>query len=65
MMTEGTGEKDDGIGIATEMTMTETGMTETGGGGGVVTALIMMTGGGDAIATTDIIGTVGIAGSNR
>ena len=67
MMTEGTGEKDDGIGITTEtmtVSMTVT-VTETGGVGGVVTALITTTGGGDAIAMTDIIGTVGITGTNR
>ena len=64
MMTGGTIEKDDGIGITTEtMIGAETG-TETVGGGGV-TVMITTTGGRDAIAITDIIGTAGIADTNR
>jgi hypothetical protein len=64
MMTEGTVEKDE-IGITTGI-MTETMIvTGTMGGGEVVTALIMTTGGGDAIAMTDVIGTVGITAANQ
>jgi hypothetical protein len=63
-MTGGTGEKDDGIGITTETMIGAVAGTETGGGGGV-TVMITTTGGGDAIAMTDLIGTAGIADTNR
>jgi len=65
MMTGGTIEKDDGIGITTETITGAVTGTETTGGGMAVTAMIAMTGGGETIAITDIIGTATIAGKNR
>ena len=64
-MTGGTGEKDDGIGITTETMIGAVTGTETTGGGVITTDMIAMTGGGETIATIDIIGTVGIADTNR
>jgi hypothetical protein len=62
MMTEGIVEKDGGIEITTGIT-TDVIVTETIGGGEVVTALIMTTGDGETIATIAITGIIGIAGT--